>query len=182
MGFAGDRRLASNTSMVCSIVGSLFGAMALRARAYEAFVAVQDGADEVDMVLDIGAVLSGDFVAVSEAIATVVDAARPSPVEVIFENCLLTDNQKIAACLMSAAGPAYVKNFHGHEHRWVNGGGWALMRAAVGDALGVKAAGAVRSREDTEAMLAADADRIGTPRRGAIISDNGASAQSDGGY
>lgn len=95
--------------MVCSIVGSPFGAMALRARAYGAFVAVQDGADEVDMVLGISAVLSGDFVAVFEAIATVVDAARPSPVEVIFEYCLLTDNQKIAACLMSAAGPAYVK-------------------------------------------------------------------------
>lgn len=109
MGFAGDRRLASSTSMVCSIVGSPFGAMALRARAYGAFVAVQDGADEVDMVLGISAVLSGDFVAVFEAIATVVDAARPSPVEVIFEYCLLTDNQKIAACLMSAAGPAYVK-------------------------------------------------------------------------
>jgi len=66
--------------IVCAIVGFPFGALALRARANEAMVAVQDGADEVDMVLDIGAMLSGDFVAVFEAIATVVDAARLSPV------------------------------------------------------------------------------------------------------
>ena len=175
--------LSGSKSMVCTVVGFPLGAMASRAKAYEAKVAVQDGADEVDMVLDIGAMLSGDLVAVFEDIATVVDAARPSPVKVIFENCLLTDDQKIAACVMSAAaGAAYVKTSTGMSTGGATVEDVALMRAVVGDALGVKAAGAVRSREDAEAMLAAGADRILTSGGGAIISDNGVSTQSDGGY
>jgi len=83
---------------------------------------------------------------------------------------------------MSAARGAYVKTSTGMSTSGATVEVGALMRAVVGDALDVKAAGAVRSREDTEAMLAAGADRIGTPPRGAIISGNGASVQSDGGY
>ncbi|MEI6621374.1 MAG: deoxyribose-phosphate aldolase [Actinomycetes bacterium] len=175
--------LAGSSSMVCTVVGFPLGAMASRAKAYEAKVAVQDGADEVDMVIDIGAMLSGDLVAVFDDIAAVVDAARPSPVKVIFENCLLTDDQKIAACVMSAAaGAAYVKTSTGTSTGGATVEDVALMRAVVGDELGVKAAGAVRSLADAEAMLAAGADRIGTSGGVAIVAGTDGSAQGDGGY
>lgn len=175
--------LADSTSRVCTVVGFPLGAMASRAKAYEAEVALADGADEVDMVLDIGAMLSGDLVAVFDDIAAVVDASRPAPVKVIFENCLLTDDQKIAACIMSAAaGAAYVKTSTGMGTGGATVEDVALMRAVVGDELGVKAAGAVRSRDDAEAMMAAGADRLGTSGGVAIVTSTDGSATSEGAY
>lgn len=175
--------LAGASPMVCTVVGFPLGAMASRAKAFEAQTAVADGADEVDMVLDVGAMLSGDLVAVFDDISAVVEAARPSIVKVIFENCLLTNDQIIAACVMSAAaGAAYVKTSTGMSTGGATADDVALMRAVVGDECGVKAAGAIRTREDVDAMLAAGADRIGASAGIAIVTGEGGSSQGDGGY
>lgn len=175
--------LAGQSPMVCTVVGFPLGAMATRAKAFETETAVADGADEVDMVLDVGAMLSGDLGAVFEDIVNVVNAARPKPVKVIFETCLLSDDQKIAACLLSAAaGAAYVKTSTGMSTGGATVEDVQLMRAVVGDDLGVKASGAIRTRDDVEAMLAAGADRIGASAGVAIVSGDGDGAAGEGGY
>jgi len=148
--------------MVCTVVGFPLGAMSRRAKAAETAIAIEEGADEIDMVIDIGGLLSGNLAAVYQDMVSVVDAARPKPVKVILETALLDDEQKVIACMLAIrSGIAYVKTCTGF-----NGGGAtaediALMRAVVGDELGVKASGAIRTRDDAETMLAAGADRIG---------------------
>lgn len=154
-------RLAGR-AMTCTVVGFPLGAMSAKAKAAETAFAVADGADEVDMVIDIGALRSGDLRAVYDDIRGVVEAADGRPVKVIIETCLLTDEQKAVACLLSArAGAAYVKTSTGFSTGGATAPDIALMRAAVGDELGVKASGGVRTRADAEAMVAAGADRIG---------------------
>lgn len=173
-------RLADSRVMVCTVVGFPLGAMTRLAKAEEARITVAEGADEVDMVLDIGGLLSGDLAAVYDDILGVVAAARPVPVKVILETSMLTDEQKAIACLIAArTGAAYVKTSTGF------GGGGAtvedvtLMRHMVGDKLGVKASGAVRNHRDAEKVLHAGADRIGASASIAIVT--GADAGS-GGY
>lgn len=113
------------------------------------------------MVLDVGGVLSGDLAGAYEDIRGVV-AAAGVPVKVILETCLLTDEQKAIACLLAVrAGAAYVKTSTGFSAGGATVEDVALMRACVGDALGVKASGGIHTREEAEAMIAAGADRIG---------------------
>lgn len=169
--------LAGSQVMVCTVVGFPLGAMTRLAKAEEARITVAEGADEVDMVLDIGGLLSGDLAAVYDDMLGVVGAARPAPVKVILETSLLTDEQKAIACLIALrTGAAYVKTSTGF------GGGGAtvaditLMRAMVGDRLGVKASGAVRTRHDAEQMIAAGADRIGASASVAIATGGPAGA------
>lgn len=172
-------QLADSTVMVCTVVGFPLGAMTRLAKAEEARITVAEGADEVDMVLDIGGLLSGDLAAVYDDILGVVAAARPIPVKVILETSLLDDEQKAIACLIAArTGAAYVKTSTGFGGGGANAHDIALMRAMVGDALGVKASGAVRTREDARAMLKAGADRIGASSSVAIVSGG----QGEGGY
>ncbi len=140
------------------------------AKAEEARIAVAEGADEVDMVIDIGGLLSGDLAAVYDDMLGVVGAAWPAPVKVILETSMLTDEQKAIACLIALrTGAAYVKTSTGF------GGGGAtveditLMRHMVGDRLGVKASGAVRTTRDAEKMVKAGADRIGASSSVAIV-------------
>lgn len=155
--------LRGSPVMVCTVVGFPLGAMTRLAKAEEARITVAEGADEVDMVLDVGGLLSGDLAAVYDDILGVVGAARPAPVKVILETCLLDDEQKAVACLIALrAGAAYVKTSTGFGGGGATVADVALMRRAVGDRMGVKASGAVRTRADAEAMLAAGADRIGT--------------------
>ena len=102
-------RLAGSGVMVCTVVGFPLGAMTRLAKAEEARIAVAEGADEVDMVLDIGGLLSGDLAAVYDDILGVVAAARPAPVKVILETSMLDDDQSAIACLIAArTGAAYV--------------------------------------------------------------------------
>lgn len=163
-------RLADSAVMVCTVVGFPLGAMTRLAKAEEARITVAEGADEVDMVLDIGGLLSGDLAAVYDDILGVVGAARPAPVKVILETSMLTDDQKAIACLIAArSGAAYVKTSTGFGGGGANAHDIALMRAMVGDALGVKASGAVRTRADAKAMLNAGADRIGASSSVAIV-------------
>lgn len=157
--------------MVCTVVGFPLGAMARRAKAAETAVAVEEGADEVDMVMDIGGLLSGDLAAVYDDMVAVVAAARPRPVKVILETCLLDDEQKAAACLLAVrAGLAYVKTSTGFSTGGATAADIALMRAIVGDELGVKASGGIRTREDAMTMLGAGADRVGASASVSIVS------------
>ncbi len=171
--------LAGSAVMVCTVVGFPLGAMTRLAKAQEARIAVAEGADEVDMVLDIGGLLSGDLAAVYDDMLGVVGAARPAPVKVILETSLLGDDQKAVACLIALrSGAAYVKTSTGFAGGGANVHDIALMRAMVGDTLGVKASGAIRSRRDAAAMLKAGADRIGASSSVAIV----AGGQAAGNY
>jgi deoxyribose-phosphate aldolase len=163
-------RLAASPVMVCTVVGFPLGAMTRLAKAEEARITVAEGADEVDMVLDIGGLLSGDLAAVYDDILGVVAAARPAPVKVILETSMLDDHQKAVACLIAArTGAAYVKTSTGFGGGGATAHDIALMRAMVGDSLGVKASGAVRTRKDAVAMIKAGADRIGASSSVAIV-------------
>ena len=163
-------RLAGR-AMTCTVVGFPLGAMSAKAKAAETAIAVADGADEVDMVIDIGALRSGDLRAVYDDIRGVVEAADGRPVKVILETCLLDDEQKAIGCLLAArAGAAYVKTSTGFSTGGASVDDIALMREAVGDELGVKASGGVRTRADAEAMIGAGADRIGASASIAIAS------------
>jgi deoxyribose-phosphate aldolase len=132
------------------------------------------------MVLDIGGLLSGDLAAVYDDMLGVVSAARPVPVKVILETSMLDDEQKAIACLIALrTGAAYVKTSTGFGGGGATPADIALMRAMVGNRLGVKASGAVRTRKDADAVLSAGADRIGASASIAIVTgaDSGA-----GGY
>lgn len=172
--------LADSEVMVCTVVGFPLGAMTRLAKAEEARITVAEGAQEVDMVLDIGALLSGDLAGVYEDMRGVV-AAAGVPVKVILETCLLSDEQKAIACLLALrAGVAYVKTSTGFSTGGATVDDVALMRACVGDALGVKASGGVHSPADAAALIAAGADRIGASASIAII--GAAPANGGSGY
>jgi deoxyribose-phosphate aldolase len=171
--------LAGSKPLVCTVVGFPLGAMTRRAKAAEARFAVSEGATEVDMVLDIGGLLSGDLGAVYEDMLGVAEAARPAPVKVILETCLLSDEQKAIACVIALrTGVAYVKTSTGFGGGGATEADVAMMRAMVGNALGVKASGGIRSTRDAEVMLAAGADRIGASASIAIAT--GAAATTSG--
>ncbi|MEI6373515.1 MAG: deoxyribose-phosphate aldolase [Actinomycetes bacterium] len=164
--------LAESDVLVCTVVGFPLGAMSPEAKASEAAIAVAQGAQEIDMVIDIGALLSGDDDAVYADIAGVVSASEPMPVKVIIETCLLTDEQKVTACrLAMRAGAAYVKTSTGFSTGGATVEDVRLMRDTVGDELGVKASGGIRSRDTAEAMVAAGADRLGTSSGIKIVSE-----------
>ena len=172
-------RLAGSDAMVCTVVGFPLGATTRLAKAQEARITVAEGADEVDMVLDIGGLLSGDLAAVYDDILGVVGAARPVPVKVILETSMLTDEQKAIACLIAArTGAAYVKTSTGFGGGGATVEDIALMRHMVGDRLGVKASGGVRNHRDAQKLLHAGADRIGASSSIAIISGGDAGASS----
>lgn len=147
---------------VCTVVGFPLGAHLPDVKAYETRRAVEQGAEEVDMVINIGALKSKDYAFVAADIRGVVEAAGRVPVKVILETSKLERDEKVIACALSkAAGAAFVKTSTGF------GGGGAtaedieLMRSIVGDDIGVKASGGVRTIDDVERMVAAGADRIG---------------------
>lgn len=146
----------------CCVVGFPLGAMSTDAKAFEAKHAVEEGAEEVDMVLNIGAVKDGNYDFVKEDIAAVVEASKPAIVKVIIETCLLTDEEKRKVCLLSVeAGAAFVKTSTGFSTGGATPEDVRLMRETVGDRAQVKASGGIRTPEDAKKMLEAGADRIG---------------------
>lgn len=154
--------LAESSALACSVVGFPLGAMSREAKAAEAALAVRAGADELDMVISVGDLKEGNLDAVLDDIRGVVVAAAGHPVKVIIETCLLDDVEKAVACLLSMrAGAAYVKTSTGMSAGGATAEDVALMRAVVGDALGVKASGGIRTTADAATMLDAGADRIG---------------------
>ncbi len=163
-------QLAGSSVMVCTVVGFPLGATTRRAKAEEARVAISEGAAEVDMVIDIGGMLSNKLIEVYEDIAGVVEAAKPAPVKVILETHLLTPLQIAVACILaSRAGAAYVKTSTGFGGGGATVSDIALLRAVVGKDLGVKASGGVRTVQDANALLKAGADRIGASASVAIV-------------
>ena len=125
--------------------------------------AVQNGAEEIDMVLNIGRLKAGDDGDVFSDMVRVIQAAGDTPVKVILETCLLTDDEKIRACVLAKrAGAAYVKTSTGFSAAGATVEDVALLRRTVGDDMGVKAAGGIRTVGDVLRMMDAGASRIGT--------------------
>lgn len=146
----------------CCVAGFPFGTHTPEAKAAETAQAVADGAGEVDMVINVGAVKSGDWALVERDIAAVVNAAGKAGVKVILETCLLTDEEKVHACEISTkAGAAFVKTSTGYSTGGATAHDVALMRKTVGPDVGVKASGGVRTYEDAVAMIEAGANRLG---------------------
>lgn len=148
----------------CTVIGFPQGATPSAVKAFETKQAVVDGADEVDMVIAVGRLKDGDDAYVKADIEAVVRAARGKALtKVIIETCLLTDEEKRRACLLAKeAGADFVKTSTGFAAGGATAADVKLMRESVGEAMGVKAAGGIRSRADAEAMLAAGATRLGT--------------------
>lgn len=149
---------------VCTVIGFPLGATLADVKAYEARRAIFDGAREVDMVVNIGALKSGDDCAVEHDIRAVVEVAHEVGVtcKVIIETALLTDDEKVRACLAAKhAGADFVKTSTGFSKGGATVADIALMRRAVGAELGVKASGGVRGLEDARALVEAGATRIG---------------------
>jgi deoxyribose-phosphate aldolase len=158
------RRLAGTGVGVCSVVGFPLGATAADVKSYETRRAIYDGAREIDMVINVGALKSGDLRVVERDIEGVVAPARDcgALTKVIIEAALLTEDEKVTACtLAKAAGADYVKTSTGFGPGGATAADVALMRRVVGAAMGVKAAGGVRDLESLEAMVAAGATRVG---------------------
>lgn len=146
----------------CCVVGFPLGAMSTEAKAYEAKKAVEDGADEVDMVINIGAVKDLDWDYVRNDMEAVVKASKPAIVKVIIETCLLTKDEKIKVCqLAEEAGADYVKTSTGFSTGGATIEDVKLMKETVGERLKVKASGGIRTREFAEELMRAGADRIG---------------------
>ena len=155
---------------VCTVVGFPLGAMVTKAKAYEAECAVADGADEVDMVINIGSLKDGDYNAVEDDIRAVKKACGDKLLKVIIECCLLTDDEKRKACELSEkAGADYVKTSTGFSKGGATPEDVALMRSVVGERLGVKAAGGIRDRATAEKMIGAGASRLGCSAGIAIV-------------
>ena len=155
---------------VCTVIGFPLGANTSETKAFETRDAIAKGAQEVDMVINVGAMKSGDVDRVEKDIKAVVDAANGTLVKVIIETCYLTDEEKIAACKASErAGADFVKTSTGFGTAGANPADVALMRAAVSEKVNVKAAGSIRSYEDAMAVVAAGAGRVGTSGGVAIV-------------
>jgi deoxyribose-phosphate aldolase len=163
--------LAGSSTVCICVVGFPLGACLPQVKAYEAQEAIKLGAKEIDTVINIGALKSGDFQAVYEDLAMTVQAAHPIPVKVILETSKLTNEEKVAGCVLSKkANAAFVKTSTGF------GGGGAtiedvkLMKSIVGSAgIQVKASGGVRTSEDAWAMIEAGADRLGASSSVAVV-------------
>ncbi len=157
--------LAGSPVLVCTVVGFPLGATSTAAKVAETEAALAAGAEEIDMVQNIGALRGGDPHSVQQDIEAVVNAAhrRGAIVKVILETALLDDDQKTAACLLAkAAGADFVKTSTGFGPSGATVHGVELMRRAVGPALGVKASGGIRTLDDLNKMVAAGATRIGS--------------------
>lgn len=158
------RLLAGTGVGVCSVVGFPLGATTADVKGYETQRAIFDGATEIDMVINVGALKSGDLRVVERDIEAVVAPCRECGIlsKVIIEAALLTDEEKITACtLAKAAGADYVKTSTGFGPGGATAADVALMRRVVGAEMGVKAAGGVRDLESVKAMIAAGATRVG---------------------
>jgi deoxyribose-phosphate aldolase len=153
-----------------AVVGFPTGAATSGAKAFETREAIRNGAQEIDMVLNIGALKSKDYALVHDDIRAVVDAAGRVPVKVILETSKLERDEKvIASALSKSAGAAFVKTSTGFGGGGATAEDVALMRAVVGDDVGVKASGGVRTIDDVEAMVAAGANRVGASSSVAIV-------------
>lgn len=155
---------------VCTVIGFPLGANTPELKAFETSDAIQNGANEIDMVINIGALKSRNFDLVERDIRAVVEAAKGTLVKVIIETCLLTDDEKVKACqIAQKAGADFVKTSTGFSAGGATVADVALLRKTVGPDMGVKASGGARSYEDALAFIKAGATRIGASSGVAIM-------------
>ncbi len=164
------RILSGSKTVPIAVVGFPLGAALPGAKAFEAREAIRCGAREIDMVINIGALKSKDYALVLKDIATVVEAAKPHAVKVILETSQLSQQEKIVgSALAKAAGAAFVKTSTGFGGGGATAEDVALMRSVVGEDVGVKASGGIRTTEDAMRMIQAGANRIGASASVAIV-------------
>lgn len=165
-----SEKLTGTGVKVCTVVGFPLGATTSATKAFETKDAIAQGADEIDMVINIGAAKDGNWQLVENDIRAVVEASGDKLVKVIIEACLLTDDEKVTACQASVrAGADFVKTSTGFSTGGATLADVALMRQTVGPDIGVKAAGGARSLADAQAFVEAGATRIGTSSGVAIV-------------
>lgn len=169
-----SRRLRGSDVKVCCVVGFPLGAADSRTKGFETRNAIENGASEIDMVINIGALKSGDLNEVEEDIRHVIRACRSTTVtKVILETCLLTDDEKVLACEISKkAGADFVKTSTGFSKAGATVQDIALMRRVIGPEMGVKAAGGVRTFDDAKLMIESGATRIGASASVKIVTQS----------
>ncbi|WP_093106109.1 deoxyribose-phosphate aldolase [Salimicrobium album] len=166
-----NEQLKDTDVMVCTVIGFPLGASTTEVKVYETKTAIEHGAEEVDMVINVGELKSGNTEAVQKDIEAVVEAAAgKATVKVIIETALLENEEKVTACeLAKQAGADYVKTSTGFSGGGATLEDVSLMRETVGDDMGVKASGGVKDYEDAKQMIDAGATRIGASSGIAII-------------
>ena len=163
---------------VCVVVGFPLGAMDTKSKAFETKTAIENGADEIDMVINVGWLKSGRYSDVEDDIREVKKACGDKHLKVIIECCLLTDEEKVMACKLSEkAGADFVKTSTGFSKSGATVEDVALMRKTVGDRLGVKAAGGIRDSKTAVAMIKAGASRLGCSAGIKIIEETDPNAE-----
>lgn len=166
-----SKQLKGTGIKTCSVISFPLGSETPEMKAMEASYVIGQGADEVDMVINIGAVKSGDWELAERDIQAVTDVKRHALVKVIIETCLLTEDEKVKICkIAKQAGADYVKTSTGFSKGGALASDVALMRRTVGPDTGVKASGGIRTLEDAQNMLAAGATRLGASAGIEIIS------------
>ena len=163
-------QLQDSNVKVCTVIGFPLGATTSAAKAFETSEAIKNGADEVDMVINIGALKDGNQDLVFNDIQAVVKAAQGKTVKVIIETCLLNDEEIITACKLAKKAQAnFVKTSTGFSSGGAKAKDVALMKATVKDELEVKASGGIKTKADLQAMVEAGASRIGTSAGVALV-------------
>ena len=166
------KRLAGTGVLTCTVVGFPLGASTTAVKAFETADAVKNGADEIDMVINIGLLKAGAVDDVEQDIRAVVEAANGKTVKVIIETCYLTDEEKVAACeAASRAGAQFVKTSTGFGTAGATAQDVALMKQSIPAGMKVKAAGGMRSYGDVLPVLEAGADRLGVSASVAILAE-----------
>ena len=169
--------LKGSNVKVCSVVGFPLGAMLTSAKAFETEMAVKAGAQEIDMVINVGWLKSNDWQAVKNDIEAVFNACGDVPLKVILETCLLSKDEIVKVCnICKEIGVAFVKTSTGFSVSGATVEDVKLMRETVGDKMGVKASGGIRDRATAEKMVEAGATRLGASAGIAIVSGNGTSS------
>ncbi len=166
------KKLSHSNVKVCTVIGFPLGANSPETKAFEATKAVEDGAHEIDMVINVGMLKSGNLKYVEDEISRVVKASKGALVKVIIETCFLTDEEKVTACkLAKNSGANFVKTSTGFGTGGATAADVALMRKTVGASMGVKASGGIRSLSEALAVIEAGANRIGTSSGVSIIDE-----------
>ena len=164
------KELKDSDVKVCTVVGFPLGMMSTETKALETEYAVKSGADEIDMVINVGALKDKDYDVVLADIRAVREAAKDKTLKVIIETCLLTDEEKVKACELSVKGGAdFVKTSTGFSTGGATADDVRLMRQTVGPDIGVKASGGIRDAATAVSMVEAGASRLGTSATVAIV-------------
>lgn len=164
------KALEGSDVLVCTVIGFPLGANTVEVKALETMTAIRDGADEIDMVINVGKAKEHDYDYIEKEIALVVASSAGKCVKVILETCYLTDEEKVACCKVAQkAGATFVKTSTGFGTGGATVEDVKLMRETVGDTMGVKASGGIRSLQDLETMVEAGASRIGASSGVAIM-------------